>query len=228
MKRSFPSPTRIHPVHRRTGADTPDTAATRTIVPFDRMETGRRRRDFASLAIGAVFLAAVSFAPTLASSAFAGSKDSGSTPAISDGRVRSDAGRVRTTPAAELVLGSRSSRRDAEPSAPVVTARAAHGIVVVEWTPVDDPRVVGYKVVATPGDTAPEYPVDGYLFWIAEPDRTSVDVTGEDVYRGAGIDVPFQGGRAYWFHVAAVYEIGGSWTEIPGNPVRVEYPLPAA
>jgi hypothetical protein len=147
---------------------------------------------------------------------------------VSDGKDRTDPAQASGLPIEERVVGSRASRPYLEPKAPIVAARSGNGIVTVAWTPIDDPRLVGYKVVATPGDATPEYPSDGYLFWVADPDRTSVDVTGEDVYHGAGIDVSFQGGAPYWFQVAAVYEIAGSWTEIPGNPVRIEFPLPAA
>ena len=109
-------------------------------------------------------------------------------------------------------------------TAPEVSAVAAEGSVVVTWTPIEDARLVGYKVVASQNNPHPVYSADGYLFWITDVTQGSAEVTSEACYNGGDFDGVFVSGTAYYFSVTAVYEIDGEWVKVKGNAVKVVFP----
>jgi hypothetical protein len=109
-------------------------------------------------------------------------------------------------------------------TAPEVSAVAAEGSVVVTWTPIEDARLVGYKVVASQNNPHPVYSADGYLFWITDVTQGSAEVTSEACYKDGDFDGVFVSGTAYYFSVTAVYEIDGEWVKVKGNAVQVVFP----
>ncbi len=105
--------------------------------------------------------------------------------------------------------------------APVVNAVAGANSVTVSWNKITNPDLVGYKVVASIGDSTPKYSENGYYSWITDANVTSCTIDNGDGYNGGDI-CNFSGGTQYYFSVTAVY--GDEWQKIAGNAKRVTMP----
>ncbi len=64
-----------------------------------------------------------------------------------------------------------------------------------------------YKIVASVGDSAPQYPENGYANYISDIDTTNYTVKIGDYYNGGDFKV-FAEKQAYYFAITAVYENG--------------------
>jgi len=109
---------------------------------------------------------------------------------------------------------------------PVVRAFAGENSVTVSWDAIHAADLIGYRVVASVGNSNPLYSKDGYYVWITDPGVTSCTITCGDPYWGGDVGV-FYSGIAYNFSVTAIY--GAEQQAIPGNAVQVTMPTdPAA
>jgi len=106
-------------------------------------------------------------------------------------------------------------------TAPSVNASAGANCVTVTWNKIDNPDLVGYKVVASRSNSAPSYSQDGYYAWITDANTTSCTINNGDGYNSGDVG-KFSGGTAYYFSVTAVY--GEEWQKIAGNAVQVTMP----
>ena len=105
--------------------------------------------------------------------------------------------------------------------APSVSASAGSNCVVVSWTKITSPDLVGYKVVASKSCSTPKYSENGYYTWITNANTTSCTINCGASYNGGDVG-KFAGGQAYYFSVTAVY--GEEWQKIAGNAVQVTMP----
>jgi len=105
--------------------------------------------------------------------------------------------------------------------APSVSASAGDNSVVVSWTKITSPDLVGYKVVASKSCSSPKYSENGYFEWITDKNATSCTINNGATYQGGDVGT-FTGGQAYYFSVTAIY--GEEWQKIAGNAVQVTMP----
>lgn len=105
--------------------------------------------------------------------------------------------------------------------APQVSVTLGANYVQVSWSKIASDDLVGYKVVASVGNSSPKYSEDGYCAWITNPNTTSYKIYNGSGYSGGDIDT-FNGGSYYFFSVTAVY--GDEWEKIAGNAVLARMP----
>lgn len=105
--------------------------------------------------------------------------------------------------------------------APVVNAVAGANSVTVSWKKISNPDLVGYKVVASVGDSTPKYDENGYYTWITNRNTTSCTIENGDGYNGGDVGC-FSGGTEYYFSVTAIY--GDDWQKVAGNAKKVTMP----
>ncbi|MDP4093433.1 MAG: S-layer homology domain-containing protein [Bacillota bacterium] len=105
-------------------------------------------------------------------------------------------------------------------TAPYVTSSIENGKLVLKWQAITDNRFQGYKVVISKNDSSPEYPDNGYLFYITDRYKTSAVIDNSTGYNGGDFGEYLVPGQHYYFSVTALY----SDTRIPGNVLYIEYP----
>ena len=111
-------------------------------------------------------------------------------------------------------------------TAPVVRANAGENGVTVSWDAIHSADLIGYRVVASVGNSNPQYSKDGYYLWITDASVTSCTIKSGEPYWGGDVGV-FYGGIEYYFSVTAIY--GEEQQAITGNAVKVTMPIdPAA
>jgi PKD repeat protein len=103
---------------------------------------------------------------------------------------------------------------------PQVTGRAGNGMIRLDWNVITNPCLQGYKVVVSKNNPTPEYPDDGYVFWLTNRNRNYSVIHLSDHYNGGDFGGYLQPGRSYYFSITAVY----SDAKVAGNAVRLEYP----
>ena len=104
---------------------------------------------------------------------------------------------------------------------PTVSVSVGTDYVKVSWSKITSEDLVGYKVVASVGNSNPKYSEDGYYTWITNRDTTSCKIYNGNSYNGGDIDC-FSGGTYYYFSVTAVY--GDEWQKVAGNAVLARMP----
>ncbi|MGE5417416.1 MAG: S-layer homology domain-containing protein, partial [Acidobacteriota bacterium] len=104
--------------------------------------------------------------------------------------------------------------------APVVSAAIDGGRIIVRWTQISDSRLQGYKVVVSKENPRPQYPDDGYLYWITERSRTSAVIDNSSAYNGGDFGSYLVAGQRYYISVTAVYND----RKVPGNAISLVYP----
>jgi hypothetical protein len=103
---------------------------------------------------------------------------------------------------------------------PTVSVSYENGKTVVRWNRIDSPKLLGYAVVISRKDSAPQYPDDGFLYYITDKDRTYAIVDNSTRYNGTNdFDDYLEKDEKYYFSVSAVY----TDKVIAGNVVRKAY-----
>lgn len=104
--------------------------------------------------------------------------------------------------------------------APVVSGEVRDGKVVLNWQPIADKRLNGYKVVVSKQNPNPKYPENGYLYWITDRNRTYAVVDNHDPYKNGDFGTYLTPGEKYYFSITAVY----GDRKVPGNTVALGFP----
>lgn len=66
----------------------------------------------------------------------------------------------------------------------------------------------------------PEYPDDGYLYWITDQNQNYSVIDTKTPYTGGDINGNLKPGQKYYFRITAVY----TNTRVPGNVIQMTYP----
>lgn len=104
---------------------------------------------------------------------------------------------------------------------PIVSATADENGVTVSWDRISSPNLLGYRVVASIGDSTPQYIDNGYYSWITDANVTSCTITTGDCYTNGDFNC-FIGGQSYYFSVTAIYDDG--LQSMAGNAIQVTMP----
>lgn len=104
---------------------------------------------------------------------------------------------------------------------PVVTVIRYDDKLEVNWNKIDSPKFSGYKVVISKNDSTPEYPENGYLFYITDKNQTSAIIDNSTPYKGnSDFGEYLEKGEKYYISVTALY----TDKKVAGNVVRRVYP----
>ncbi|MGE5403854.1 MAG: S-layer homology domain-containing protein [Candidatus Saccharibacteria bacterium] len=103
---------------------------------------------------------------------------------------------------------------------PVVSGAVDGSRIIVRWNKITDNRLQGYKVVVSKDNPRPQYPDDGYLYWITDRSRTSAVIDNSTAYNGGDFGRYLIAGQSYYISVTAVY----SDRKVAGNAVSLVYP----
>ncbi len=107
-------------------------------------------------------------------------------------------------------------------AAPQVTGKVSSGKIKLEWQPIEDTRLKGYKVVISKDNPNPSYPADGYLSYITDASRSDLWVDNSQPYKDGDFGKYLTEGKSYYFSVTAVY----GEKSVAGNAVQLKYPVP--
>lgn len=99
-----------------------------------------------------------------------------------------------------------------------VTEKAGH--LKLQWSKVNPEKFKYYKVVASRNDSTPQYPQNGYVDFIENPNSTQFTVTAGDGYTDGDFS-KFGARTRYYFAITAVYSDG---TKVTSNVVHAEVP----
>lgn len=103
---------------------------------------------------------------------------------------------------------------------PNVSVSYEDGKTVVRWDKIDSPLLLGYAVVISKQDSTPQYPDNGFLYYITDKNRTHAIVDNSTVYNGTNdFDGYLEKDEKYYFSVSAVY----TDRVVAGNAVRKAY-----
>lgn len=103
---------------------------------------------------------------------------------------------------------------------PQLTGWESDGHLVLSWDQVDASDFNGYKVVISATDSSPQYPDNGYLFYITDRGKTSVAVDNTSSYNGGDFGAYLEPGQTYYFSITALY----ANEKVPGNVITLTYP----
>lgn len=102
---------------------------------------------------------------------------------------------------------------------PVLTSAIENGRLVLRWNKIDSPNLIGYRVVASKGDSLPNYPENGYLFSITDRSKNYVVIDNSTAYIDGDFGGYFVKGEKYYFTITAVYND----RNVTGNTQYLEY-----
>ncbi len=105
---------------------------------------------------------------------------------------------------------------------PVVTSVIENGRLVLRWNKIDSPKLQGYRVVASKDDSSPEYPDNGYLYWITDKNKDYAVIDNTTPYNRGDFGKYFVSGETYHFSVTAVYDD----RNVKGNTIKRKYDGP--
>jgi hypothetical protein len=74
--------------------------------------------------------------------------------------------------------------------------------------------------VISKGNPDPEYPDDGYMYWITDRYQNSSVIDTKTPYNGGDIGGYLKPGQSYYFSITGVY----TSTNVPGNVVKMVFP----
>lgn len=118
--------------------------------------------------------------------------------------------------------------------APVATATVENGKLILKWNRIDTSYFNGYMVVISKNDSSPNYPDNGYLYYITDKNTTSAVIDNRAAYNGTSdFGQYLANGERYYFSVTAIYNdrnVSGNVIQYtyPGNGDEQLYPAPAA
>ena len=105
---------------------------------------------------------------------------------------------------------------------PVVYTAIENGKLVLKWNKIDSALLSGYKIVISKKDSTPQYPNEGYLYWITDKNTTSAVIDNSTAYNGGDFFGNYLvTGEKYYFNITAVYNDG---KKVSGDAVRYVYP----
>lgn len=102
---------------------------------------------------------------------------------------------------------------------PKISGVVENGKVYLNWQPINDERLQGYKVVISKDNPNPKYPDDGYLHWITDKNKASVVVDNKESYKNGKFKY-LTPGEKYFFSITAVYND----KKVPGNVIEMVFP----
>jgi hypothetical protein len=89
---------------------------------------------------------------------------------------------------------------------PMVTVITHDDMLEVTWNKIVSPKFVGYRVVISKDDSTPEYPENGYLYYITDKNQTSAIIDNSTPYKGnSDFGEYLKNGEKYYISVTAVY-----------------------
>ncbi len=103
---------------------------------------------------------------------------------------------------------------------PRVNGTTEYCKVRLDWDVIADSRLQGYKVVISKSNPYPEFPDDGYMYWITDRYQNSSVIDTKTPYKGGDIGGYLKPGQKYYFSITAVYTVAN----VPGNAVELAYP----
>ena len=75
-------------------------------------------------------------------------------------------------------------------------------------------------MVVSKSDATPEYPENGYLYYITDKDKTSAVIDNKTAYTNGDFGKYLTGGQSYYFSITALYKDKC----IPGNVIHLKFP----
>lgn len=78
--------------------------------------------------------------------------------------------------------------------------------ILLQWEAIDDPRFIGYKIVASKNNPDPAYPADGYLYYITNQNSTGAIIENNYAYHNGDFGSYFKQGESYYFSITALYD----------------------
>lgn len=102
---------------------------------------------------------------------------------------------------------------------PVLKAETNDGKVYLSWNQIDSEGFQGYKVVMSKTDSMPQYPENGYLYWLPDKYKTSAVVEADQYYNNGDFKY-VASGENYYFSITAVYND----KKVPGNVLEITVP----
>ena len=116
------------------------------------------------------------------------------------------------------------TKNSAQYSAPHVTASVSSSIyenkIMLNWHPIIDSRLQGYKVVISKNTANPKYPENGYLYWITDKNRATAVIDNKEPYKNGDFGKHLVPGKKYYFSVTAIYND----VKISGNTLYLTFP----
>ena len=103
--------------------------------------------------------------------------------------------------------------------APIVSSSIENNRLVLRWNKIDSPNLVGYRVVASKSDNTPNYPDNGYLYWISDSSKNYAIIDNSTAYTSGDFGKYFVKGENYYFSITAVYKD----KNVTGNTIAVKY-----
>lgn len=104
--------------------------------------------------------------------------------------------------------------------APAVTVSSESNKLVVKWNKINSDKLQAYAVVISKNDSTPAYPENGYLLYITDKNRTSVNIDNSTQYSGSSdFGKYLKKGEKYYISVTAVYKD----RNVAGNTERKTY-----
>lgn len=107
-----------------------------------------------------------------------------------------------------------------EYTVPRMTARVDGNRVIIGWQAIKNDNFQGYKVIISKNDSTPQYPENGYLYYITNKNQTSAIVDNHEPYKNGDFGEYLTPGQKYYFSVTALYND----RKVPGNVVALTYP----
>lgn len=95
--------------------------------------------------------------------------------------------------------------------------------ILLQWSQIDHPNFVGYKIVISKNNSQPQYPASGYLKFITDKTTTGYLINNNEAYHDGDFDSYLTIGQQYYFSVTALYTCNGSTSYVPGNVIRLTY-----
>ncbi|NLK86728.1 MAG: S-layer homology domain-containing protein [Clostridiaceae bacterium] len=109
---------------------------------------------------------------------------------------------------------------DDEYKAPAITVSSESNKLVVKWNKINSDKLKAYAVVISKNDSTPAYPDNGYLIYITDKNKTSVNIDNSTPYNGSSdFGKYLKKGEKYYISVTAVYKD----KNVPGNTERKTY-----
>ncbi|MEN8904835.1 MAG: S-layer homology domain-containing protein [Clostridiales bacterium] len=89
---------------------------------------------------------------------------------------------------------------------PIVNGIVKDGKILLKWKKVNSNNFDYYKVVISKKNPKPRYPEDGYLTYITDVSKTSIDINFNQEYNGGDFEGYLKPGEKYYFSITACYK----------------------
>lgn len=105
---------------------------------------------------------------------------------------------------------------------PIIELKKENNTLVVRWNKITADKFRGYKVVISKNDDTPQYPENGYLYYITDRNRTYAVIDNSAKYNDGDFGNYLTKGQTYYISVTAVY----TDRNVPGNTITFTYDGP--